>query len=72
MDTDYLTRVLQKVRDGDAKEYTEGMNFGYALGMIHAYPVIEYLRLLDLLNNAAKYASSERLKAAIEAIKEAA
>jgi hypothetical protein len=57
----FLIDSIWKVRRGDESDYTAGMNYGYALGMIHERPIPEYLRLLDLLNNAAAYESSERL-----------
>lgn len=60
LENKFLFDAILKVRQGDAKDYTAGMNYGYALGMLHHRPVPEFLRLLDLLNNAATYAANER------------
>jgi len=57
----FLIDSIWKVRLGDKSDYTAGMNYGYALGMIHNLPIPEYLRMLDLLNSAAAYESSERI-----------
>ena len=68
----FLMNAIMEVRQGDKDLYSAGIKFGYAMGMLHALPVPEYLRMLDLLNNAATYAGNERRQAAIAAIKEAA
>ena len=57
-----LLAALNDVRRGKDDDYSAGIKFGYALGLIHGCPVPQYLRLLDLLHNAAQNAAIEKFQ----------
>jgi len=62
MTNDHLLTALNDVRRGDDDNYSAGIKFGYALGVIQNCPIPQYLRLLDLLHNAAQNAAIEKFQ----------